>query len=165
MKPTAVIYGSTGDATKQVAYKIAEQIKGSVVYDVATIQLATLEKYTNLILGTSTWGIGDLQDDWEGFLPQLEKANLEGKTIALFGLGDAASYPDTFVDGIGILYEVVSKKGCKLIGSVSVSGYNYDASRAEVGGELVGLALDEDNEFSLTDTRIAAWVADILPAL
>lgn len=107
--------------------------------------------------------MGDLQDDWEGFLPELKKANLEGKTIALFALGDSYSYSDSFVDSMGIIYEAIKDKGCKIIGAVSKSGYNYDASRAENGAEFVGLPLDEDNEYELTDSRLGEWLNGILP--
>lgn len=162
MKPTAIIYGSTGDNTKTVAKKISAKIADSRLIDVATLKVSELESYDNLILGTSTWGVGDLQDDWEGFLPELKKANLEGKTVALFGLGDSSSYSDTFVDGMGILYEAIQAKGCKIIGMVSTNEYTYDASRADNGAQFVGLALDEDNEYTLTDSRISAWLTDIL---
>ena len=162
MKPTAIIDGSTGDNTKTVAKKISAKIADSRLIDVATLKVSELESYDNLILGTSTWGVGDLQDDWEGFLPELKKANLEGKTVALFGLGDSSSYSDTFVDGMGILYEAIQAKGCKIIGMVSTNEYTYDASRADNGAQFVGLALDEDNEYTLTDSRISAWLTDIL---
>jgi len=165
MKTTAIIYGSTGDNTKNVAIKLAAKIKDAVLMDVASATISAIEKYDNLIFGTSTWGIGDLQDDWDGFLPSLEKANLEGKTIALFGLGDSSSYSDTFADGIGILFETINNKGCTIIGMVSTEGYTFDASRADIGGHFVGLVLDEDNEYALTDIRIESWVNEILPAL
>lgn len=163
MKPVAIIYGSTGDNTKGVAKKIAQKIEGSVLLDVSSVKLSDLDQYDNLILGTSTWGLGDLQDDWDGFLPELKKANLDGKTVALFGLGDSSSYSDTFVDGMGIIYETINNKGCTIIGAVSTAGYNYDASRADNGAEFVGLALDEDNEYNLTDSRLSDWLKEILP--
>ena len=161
MKTLAIIYGSSSGNTKEVAEKISGLIPGSVLHNVDNFKISDLENYDNLILGTSTWGLGDLQDDWEGFLPELKKANLEGKTIALFGLGDSSSYSDTFVDGMWILYETIKAKGCTVIGSVSTNGYTYDASRADNGAQFCGLALDEDNESQLTDTRIADWVREI----
>ena len=93
----------------------------------------------------------------------MKKASLEGKTIALFGLGDSSSYSDTFVDGMGIIYEAIKDKACNIVGAVSTSGYSYDASRADNGGEFVGLAIDEDNEYNLTDSRINEWIKEILP--
>ena len=55
-----------------------------------------------LILGSSTLGDGDLpglstglsQPSWEEFLPQLVSANLTGKTVAIYGLGDQKKYPN-----------------------------------------------------------------------
>jgi flavodoxin I len=163
MKPIAIIYGSTGDNTKGVAKKLAAKIPDSTLFDVSSLKTNNLEAFDNLILGTSTWGLGDLQDDWDSFLPQLKKANLEGKVVALFGLGDSSSYSDTFVDGMGVLYVALQGKGCLFVGAVSTEGYSYDASKAERGDEFVGLALDEDNEYNRTDSRIEDWLEVILP--
>lgn len=165
MRSTAIIYGSNGGSTREVARKIASQLPGASLFDVAVITAAQLEGFDNLILGTSTWGIGDLQDDWDGFLPQLKKAALAGKTIALFGLGDASAYSDSFVDGMGILYEAVMDKSCRLVGAVSPEGYTFDASRAFDGAMFVGLPLDEDTEYDKTDGRIQAWIAELRPLL
>lgn len=163
MTPIAIIYGTNGDATKDVAEKLTAIIPESTVFDVAKLKITDIENFDNLILGASTWGLGDLQDDWEGFLPELQQVNLEGKTVALFGLGDSAMYADSFVDGMGILYKGISKTGCTMIGAVSTNGYTFDDSVAVIGDEFVGLAIDEDNEDDLTDTRINEWVNNILP--
>lgn len=163
MRPIAIIYGSSGDNTKSVAEKISTKFPDSTLIDVSNLKVSELDSFDNLILGTSTWGMGDLQDDWDGFLPELKKANLDGKTIALFGLGDSYSYSDSFVDSMGIIYEAIKDKGCTIIGSVSKAGYSFDASRAYNGSEFVGLPLDEDNEFNLTESRINDWVDTILP--
>ena len=148
-----------------MAGKLAKQLGGAQVtlLDVAKIQTTDIEAYSNLILGTSTWGSGDLQDDWDSFLPKLQALDLTDKTIALFGLGDSSSYSNTFVDGMGIIYEVIKDKDCHIVGAVLADGYDYESSRAEEADKFVDLALDEDNEFEKTDARIAAWVAAILP--
>ena len=161
----AIIYGSTGGNTQDVAKRIAAQLSGNDVqlFDVATVKPEVFDGYQNLILGTSTTGIGDLQDDWDLYLPKLKKINLEGKIVALFGLGDSSSYSDSFVDSLGILHETVKEKGVTLIGQTSTEGYEYDSSRADLGGTFAGLVIDEDNESDQTDERIAAWVADIQP--
>ncbi|MBV5283824.1 MAG: flavodoxin [Paludibacter sp.] len=165
MKPIAIIYGSSGGNTKDVAKKIAKKLVNAEVtlIDVSKASVTDFETYSNLILGTSTWGFGDLQDDWDGFLSKLKSINLENKTIALFGLGDSSSYSDSFVDGMGILYETIKDKDCKIIGYISAERYNYDSSRAEEAGMFVGLALDEDNEYDKTDNRINDWLSDISP--
>jgi len=119
----------------------------------------------NLILGTSTWGAGELQDDWYDGLKVLKSSNLSGKTIALFGCGDAESYGDTFVGGMGELYDSIKDSGTRFIGSVATDDYSFDDSAAVVGGQFVGLPLDDVNEDDKTDGRIEAWVAAISPNL
>lgn len=163
MKQLAIIYGSTTDNTKTIAKEIAKRLSDFDVtlLDVANLKVGALDTYPNLILGTSTWGLGDLQDDWDSYLSNLKNSNLEGKTIALYGLGDSSSYPDTFVNGLGILYKVVESKGANLIGKVSAADYDFEDSEAVREGEFVGLALDEDNESDKTADRLDAWVTDI----
>ncbi|MDL2308964.1 flavodoxin [Bacteroidales bacterium OttesenSCG-928-B11] len=161
MKKTAIIFGSTTGNAETVAEKIAEKLINNDVtlIEVSKLKSTDFDDYQNLILGTSTWGLGDLQDDWDGKLSVLENSNLNGKTIAFFGTGDSSSYPDTFVDGMGILYETVSGKGANLVGQFPADGYSYDASRAEIDGHFAGVAIDEDNESNLTDERLDQWIA------
>jgi len=167
MKKIAIVYGSTTDNTKNAASAIADKLAGEDVtlIDASKLKTGALDEYPNVILGTSTWGFGDLQDDWDEQLVVLKNSNLEGKVIALFGLGDASSYAETFVDGMGILYETVKDKGCKLVGKCPTDGYHFDESKAVDDDAFVGLALDEDNEANKTDSRIDTWVTAILPEL
>ena len=103
MKKTGIFYGSTTGTTESVARLIAEKLGVSPenVHDVSKLDVALVESYEALILGTSTWGDGELQDDWYDGIKVLKNANLSGKTIALFGCGDSESYSDTFCDGMG----------------------------------------------------------------
>lgn len=167
MKKIAIVYGSTTDNTKNVAKQIAAALSSHQVdvLDVAKLKVDELAQYPNLILGTSTWGSGDLQDDWDGFVSKLAGADLNGKVVALFGLGDSYSYSDTFADGMGLLFDAVKDKGCAIVGSVSPDGYSHSSSAAIVDGNFVGLPLDEDNESDQTDTRIGAWIGEVEPLL
>jgi len=166
MSKIAIVYGSTTGNTESIAKKIAQKLSEEEVQliEVSKLKSEDLEAFSNLILGTSTWGLGDLQDDWESALSVLKKSNLNGKIIALFGLGDADSYSDTFVDGMGIIYEAIKDMGCKHIGAFPVSGYRFDSSKAVVDDNFVGLPLDEDSESNQTDGRIDQWIASIRPS-
>ncbi|MDR1591355.1 MAG: flavodoxin [Prevotellaceae bacterium] len=165
MKKIVIIYGSTTGNTESAAKNIAGKLSTEEVrlIDVANLKAGDPDAFPNLILGTSTWGFGDLQDDWESALSILAKSDLTGKKVALFGLGDSDAYADTFVNGMGILYETLEDKGCEFIGKVPVDGYTFDASQAVRDGYFVGLALNEDGESNLTDARIKQWIAQILP--
>ncbi|TCO06054.1 flavodoxin [Natronoflexus pectinivorans] len=163
MDKIAIFYGSSTGNTKTAANAIAKQLNGYDVYigDIANAEPSHVSGFNLLIFGVSTWGYGDIQDDWEIFLPNLEKMDLTGKTIALFGLGDAEAYPDTFVDAMGDLYETVVKNGARVVGQVPVDGYNFSESRAVIDGRFAGLPLDEDNESDMSSTRIENWVSDL----
>ncbi|MDR1583964.1 MAG: flavodoxin [Prevotellaceae bacterium] len=167
MKNIVIIYGSSTDNTKNVAHKIAKKLSSENVLlkDVSAVNFDDLANYSNIILGTSTWGLGDLQDDWDSRISDLKNVNLTGKTLAFFGLGDSTSYSDTFTDGMGLLYEAVEGKGFKLAGEISTDGYTFDSSKAVKNGKFIGLALDEDNESNLSEQRIDAWIAAITPEL
>lgn len=164
MKKTLVIYGSSTGTCESIAEKIASKlgVEATNVGDMTADMIAEAE---NLILGTSTWGAGELQDDWYDGLETLKGADLAGKTIALFGCGDCESYCDTFCGAIGVIYDGLKDSGATFVGSVSTDGYNFDDSEAVVDGRFVGLALDDVNEDDKTDARIDAWLEDIKPSL
>ncbi len=164
MSKTIVVFGSSTGTCEAIAEKIAAKL-GAASLNVQDLTADIVAANDNLILGTSTWGAGELQDDWYDGINVLKSADLSGKKIALFGCGDCESYSDTFVGGMGELYDAVKSSGARLIGTVSTDGYTFDDSAAVVDGKFVGLALDDINEDDKTDGRIDAWVAEISPSL
>lgn len=160
MKKVGIFFGTSTGNTENIAKAIAEKLDADL-FDVSGKPIQEIVQYQNLIFGTSTWGMGDLQGDWVRFLPELAKIDLTGKTIALFGLGDSGSYPDTFVDGLGTIYHAILGKGCRIVGEVDCSDYSFDSSTAVSDGNFAGLALDEDNEVNLTSARLNNWLSKI----
>ena len=166
MNKIGIFYGSSGGNTQSVAKTIAKKlgVGDSDIYDVGKAKASDLSGYGVLLFGSSTWGLGDLQDDWEDFIREVANADLSGKKIALFGCGDSSSYPDTFCDAIGKIYQAVKDKAT-VIGFTDTAGYSFDASEAVVNSQFVGLALDEDNESNLTPQRIDNWTGIIQSAI
>lgn len=164
MNKTIVIYGSSTGTCQSIAEKIAGRL-GVDAIDVQGLDAGVIESSDNLIIGTSTWGAGELQDDWYDGLKLLQGADLSGKTIAIFGCGDCESYGDTFVSAMGELYNGLKDSGATFVGRVSTDGYNFSDSEAVVDGEFVGLALDDVNEDDKTDGRIDAWIESIRDSL
>ncbi|MFA6701643.1 MAG: flavodoxin [Dysgonamonadaceae bacterium] len=157
MNNIAILYGSSGGNTESVAKRLNEILDGNAdLYDVANVKLDEIKSYPYYILGTSTTGIGDLQDDWEGFLPTFKKLDLTDKKIAIFALGDSGSFSSSFAQSMRILYDAV-KDQVTVIGEVEDEGYTYDESDAVIDGKWVGLAIDEDNEYDLTEDRLQGW--------
>ena len=164
MSKTLVVYGSSTGTCEGIANTIAEKLSAEVV-NVANLTKEQAEAADNLILGTSTWGAGDMQDDWYDGLDTLKGCDLAGKKIALFGCGDSASYSDTFCGGMREIYDGLQDKGATFIGAVSTDGYTFDDSASVEDGKFIGLALDEDNESDKTEDRINAWIEQIKPEL
>ena len=163
MKKTGIFYGSTTGTTESVAGMIAGKlgVSSADVHDVSKMTADMVNSYDVLLLGTSTWGDGELQDDWYDGVKLLKGLDLSGKLVGLFGCGDSESYSDTFCDGMGIIYEDLKGTGCEFINGVPDSDYTYSASVAVVDGQFVGLAIDEMNESGKTDERVTAWTDHI----
>jgi flavodoxin I len=162
MSKTGIFYGSTGGNTQGVAKAIANKlgIDNKDIYDVGVAKASDLATYDVLLFGSSTWGLGDLQDDWEDFIKIVSASNLSAKKVALFGCGDSSSYPDTFCDALSKIYQAIKDK-TTVIGFTEKSGYSFDDSESLVGNQFVGLPLDEDNEHRLTEKRIDNWIAQL----
>ena len=161
MKKTVIIFGTSTGTCEDLAGRIGAKLGVDNIINVTDLNDSVIADDHNLILGTSTWGAGELQDDWYDGIKVIQGANLSGKTVALFGCGDSESYPDTFVGGMAELYNAAKNAGANIIGAVSTDGYTFDESEAVVDGKFVGLALDEVNEDDKTDERINAWVEEI----
>lgn len=164
MKSTIVIYGSSTGSCQSIAETIATKL-GVEAVDVANISDDNIKGNDNLILGTSTWGAGEMQDDWYDGAKTLKSAGLAGKTVALFGCGDSESYPDTFCGGMKELYDAAVEAGANVLPGVSTDGYTFDDSEAVDGDHFVGLALDDVNEDDKTEERIDTWLEAIKPSL
>lgn len=163
MEKIGIFYGSTDGNTERVVGQIAEAFGGDQV-DLHNVKSATaddLQTYTNVILACPTWEIGQLQEDWESFIDELDDVDFSGKRVTYLGLGDADGYPDTFQDAMGIIHAKVTGKGCSFVGSWPTEGYNFEASKGVVDGKFLGLALDEDNQKNLTPERIKTWVSQL----
>lgn len=164
MKKTIVVFGSSTGTCESIAGDIAAKLECEAI-NVSDLTQELIDENDNLILGTSTWGNGEVQDDWYDGIKVLKKADLSQKTVALFGCGDSQSYCDTFCGGMFEIYNAAKEAGANIIGSVSTEGYNYEDSESVVDGKFVGLALDNDNEDDKTPERIENWIAAIQPSL
>lgn len=161
MSKIAILYGSSGGNTESIAKRIQDLFEGEAdLYNVDNVQLDEIKDYPYYILGTSTTGMGDLQDDWDGFLPSFSKTDLSDKTVAMFALGDSASFSSSFAESLRVLYDELNDKA-KIVGQVADEGYTYDDSTAVIDGMWVGLPIDEDNEYDMTEDRLSNWVNEL----
>jgi len=165
MDKIGIFYGSTGGAIEAAANMISRELSGKGfevdVMNIADVHLSTFEDYDNIILGASTWGVGVVQEDWDSILQNLRQINFSGKNMAFFGTGDQETYPDTFVDGMGVLYDTVTSYDARVVGKWSTDGYKFRESKGVINGRFVGLALDYDVQPLHSEARIKEWVSQI----
>ena len=163
MPKVRIFYGSTTGNTEEVASMIAEQLGDSVecVRDIASATVEDFVAADALILGVSTWDDGQLQQDWESFFPKFDDMDLDGKPVALFGLGNSYGFAGQFCDALGILYRKVVQRCGKVVGFWPSDGYAFKVSGAVVDGRFCGLAIDQENERDKTPDRVRRWVEQI----
>ena len=158
-----IYFGSTTDTTRGLANIVANimGIESDDVHDVATAAADSALNYDTLLIGCSTWGYGDLQDDMEFFLPKLAKLDLTGKKVGLFGSGDSRSFSATFCNALAEIKDELTPTGCTFIGTVPAEGYNYEDTLCEENGRLIGLLVDEMHESQMTPDRLTHWITSI----
>jgi len=160
MKKTGIIYSFNTVKTAKIAEKIKDAFSSDEVelVNAEDISKETFSSFDNLILGVPTWFDGELPNYWDEFIPDLEEIDLKGKKIAIFGLGDQKNYGENFIDGVGLMANLIQNCNGSLVGFTSIDGYDFEASLAQKGNQFVGLAIDYENQGSKNKERITDWV-------
>ena len=163
MNKIAIIYSFNTKKTGKVAELIKETFDNDMVemVNAEEINESLFMSFDQIIMGVATWFDGELPNFWDEFVPALEDMDLSGKKIALYGLGDQKGYPENFLDGVGLMANILEKRNANLIGFTSVEGYEFESSHAVRGNEFAGLAIDYENQGSMSKGRITAWVESL----
>jgi len=163
MKKIGLIYSFNTNKTSQAAKKIGEEFEAGQIDHVNAESITEQEllSFDNMILGVPTWFDGELPNYWDEFVPALEDLDLKGKTVAIFGNGNQKGYPENFVDGVGIMAELLESRGARVVGFTSVQGFEFESSRALRGEQFTGLALDFENQGNQINQLIKKWVEQL----
>lgn len=168
----AIFYGSTTCYTEMAAEKIQQQLERLFdvqipLFNIKDVALKKAQSFDVIIFGISTWDFGELQEDWESSWDDIKSLDLQSKTVALFGLGDQLGYADWFQDALGLLHDELALLDVNFIGYWPTDGYEFSASKAttEDGNFFVGLSLDDENQYEVTDDRIEQWCHQLIDEL
>jgi flavodoxin I len=163
MSKIAIIYSFNTKKTGKIASQIKERFNDPDIemVNAEDITEETFLSFDRIIMGVPTWFDGELPNYWDEFVPALEDMDLHGKKIALFGLGDQKGYPENFLDGVGIMAEILEAQGASLHGFTSAEGYEFESSRALRDKEFMGLAIDYENQGSMNKERISSWIEQL----
>ncbi|MDO6803797.1 flavodoxin [Wenyingzhuangia sp. 1_MG-2023] len=156
-----LFFGSDTGITEELTHDIVDAFENIEVKEISEAKAEDFKPYDFILLGLSTWYDGDLQSDWETFFDEFKTIDFTGKKVAIYGLGDQIGYAEYFIDGVGMLAEVVLENGGEVIGKWPVDGYRHTESKAIIPNDeayFYGLALDNDNESHLNEERITGWL-------
>ena len=171
MSKTALIFSPEGGNVHSVTNKLGELIGNDKVniLPVGKVEKADVDKYDQIIflgstVGADHWSNETIVDEWPDFFAKIDENGLEGKKVAIVGLGNSLLYPEHFADGMAHMYDDLTKKNAKIYGSVSKKGYDFTDSEAlNDDGLFCGLPIDEDNEDELTTERLENWLSILKP--
>ncbi len=159
-----LLYWGKGGNVEQSAKIIYNQfnMESIDIFDLVSFDIKNIDNYEFLILGSATigadhWEQASANNEWNKFFRQLADIDLSGKTLAFFGLGDQVLYPENFVDGLGSFEKELKKTKAKIIGRWPIEGYEFTDSEGILNNMFFGLALDENNQWDLTEERAKKW--------
>ena len=167
-KKIGLFYGTDTGNTETAANDIKDkfdELLGSDSVELLEIyqkKKADMEAFDLIVMGQPTWYDGELQGDWEEFIPELKEMDFTGKKVAFFGLGDQYGYASYFCDSIGIFADMIIAQGGQIVGYTSTEGYEHDYSKAEKDDKFCGLCLDVDNQDDMSEDRINTWVPQVI---
>ncbi len=144
MKNITIVFGSTTGNTETAAEMIQSTLsgKGATVslHNVSAAPADALASADLILLGSSTWGEGELQDDFIDFYDGMNKDQFADKEVAVFGCGDSAMFPHVFCEAVTMI----------------------EAKSNDCGAKVVVEGLKIDGDVSDNADQIEAWAAALV---
>ena len=162
-----IFFATSTGKTEDIAQRLASFLDcPTQTCDVDTLSSAQdFCRADALICCVPTWNTGADSfrsgTAWDSHVEAISDLNLTCKPVAILGLGDSSSYSDYFCDAMEELHSAFQKTGARMVGSVPVDGYTFNASKSVINGRFCGLPIDEDSEPDLTDERLHAWAEQL----
>lgn len=171
MASVGIFYGTSTGSTQEVADLIKQEFGDDAEgpFDIEALEgpvKENFEKYDALVVGTPTWNTGaDVERSGTGwdeiYYTSMQEIEMQGKKVAVFGLGDQVSYAENYADATGELHDVFESLGCTMMGYTSQEGYEHEESKSIRGEKFCGLLCDAVNQEELTEGRVQAWVSQL----
>jgi flavodoxin I len=171
MAKIGIFFGTSTGNTESVADMIAAGLGDDAEgpFDVDSLDGPVKDvfgKYDALIVGTPTWNTGaDTERSGTGwdelYYTSMPEMKMQGKKVAVFGLGDQESYAENYADATGELHDVFQGLGCQMMGYTSQEGYEHEDSKSIRGDLFCGLLCDMINQEELSEERVQNWIAQL----
>lgn len=162
MKKIGIFYATVTKTTEGIVDELDFYLKNDE-HEIINIKngVDRIQEFDNLILVSPTYSVGELHATWMRNLDKLENFDFTGKVVGLVGLGNQLAFGESFCGGLRFLYNLVLKKGGKVVGLTSIDGYHFEETEILVDNKFMGLVLDEINQASKTPERIDKWLQEI----
>lgn len=112
-----ITFASMSGNTEGIADIIKEQLEQEQheveVKEMEELFPGDIDEYEGILVGSYTWGEGDLPFEAEEFYDELEESDLTGKKAAAFGSGDTA-YPD-FCEAVNTFEDQLKSSGAEVV--------------------------------------------------
>lgn len=128
MAKAIIIYGSSTGNTEKLAQVLAEELRHNysvTLKDVVDADPQDMIDKDLIVLGSSTWNEGELQEDFQDFYDEMDSVDLKGKKAAVFGTGDSSW--DEFCRAVDIIEEKVQELNAQL----AAPGFKWDGDLSE----------------------------------
>lgn len=117
MKKVIVVYASMSGNTEKIADIIIEKLKEFQFIiekrEMDYCEAAELLAYDGILIGSYTYGDGDIPFEAEAFFEELSQMNLSGKRAAVFGSGDSAY--SIFCGAVSVFEKQLKDAGAKIV--------------------------------------------------
>lgn len=126
MKKAIIIFGTTTGNTEKAADIIKETLedRGLEVTEknVTDTSVDEVKGYDYVLLGASTWGEGEIQDDFIPFYEEMSAYTFGEKDVAVFGCGDSDMFSHCFCEAV----KMIQSKAQKCTASIIAEGLRID---------------------------------------
>tara|TARA_Y100001968_G_scaffold301376_1_gene313601 strand:+ start:763 stop:1287 length:525 start_codon:yes stop_codon:yes gene_type:complete len=162
-----IYFATTTGKTEDIAERLHGMLGGAdSPKDLADVSdVSEFSSHEGIICGIPTWNTGADSERsgtaWDSMLEDIGGLDLNGKKVAIFGLGDSSTYTENYCDAMEELHSYFQKAGASMVGYVSKSGYTFEDSKSVIGDSFCGLPLDEDSESDMTDERLSNWSSQL----
>ncbi|KAA6453061.1 flavodoxin [Bacillus swezeyi] len=108
----ASMSGNTEDIAMIIKDVLTEHSFEVSCQEMDDVNIDSLSEFDYILIGTYTWGDGDLPYEAETFYEEVSSMDLKGKKAACFGSGDYA-YPQ-FCEAVNTFYSMLEHTGADL---------------------------------------------------
>jgi flavodoxin I len=114
---TIIVYtsmtGTTEAMAEMIGKKLTESGENVVIKDALEVLATEILKYELILIGSYTWGDGDLPDEMVPFYEEVMEIDLTCKMAAVFGPGDSTYYH--FAHSVDLWEEALKQQGAVIL--------------------------------------------------